>query len=230
MPTPADQQRRSLFPGIMLALAVFAQACAEKELPAAVPQTVQTVQEKTEADRYAYRETGSASWYGREYHGLVTASGEVFDMDGMTAAHRVLPLGSLIRVTNLDTLRSITVKVNDRGPLSGNSIVTLSFGAARELGFAAKGTAPVSIEMKEPPGRTGIFTVQAALFTEEENALWLKDRLSRKYNVVLIEPYQTNLGTFYRVRVGDYGSEDKAELIAGKLKLEGLEPCVLRKD
>ena len=178
----------------------------------------------------AYRATGIASWYGPEFHGLTTASGTVFDMNGISAAHRTLPLGTVIRVTNLDNNVSITTAVTDRGPFIGNSVIELSYGAARALGFVEEGTAQVRIETEGPVPEGGIWTVHAASFAEEENAKVLKYRLSQRYEVVSIVPYQNNIGTFHRVRVGNYSSEEKADRIAAKLTLDGLEPIVIRKD
>jgi rare lipoprotein A len=194
-------------------------------LPAPAPS-----REVLPAAGQTYRETGTASWYGREFQGRKTASGEAFDMNGLSAAHRTLPLGTVIRVTNLDNYKSIKVTVNDRGPLFRDRILELSYGAARELGFVAQGTARVKIETLDPVPDTGTFTVQAAAFTEEENARLLRERLTQRYEVVAIVPLESNVATFYRVRVGNYPSEEKAERIASKLTLEGLEPIVVRKD
>jgi len=180
--------------------------------------------------REVYRETGTASWYGRELHGRKTASGEIFDMNGISAAHRTLPLGTTIRVTNLENQKALDVRVNDRGPFARNRVIDLSYGAAKELGFIAQGTVGVRIETLEPVQDTGQYTVQAAVFAEMENAMMLKDRLSKKFEVISIVPFESNVGKFYRVRVGAYASKEKAELIAGKLVLEGLEPIVVRKD
>jgi rare lipoprotein A len=177
-----------------------------------------------------YQETGIASWYGRDFHGRKTASGEIFDMYGLSAAHRILPLGAIIRVTNLDNFKRIPLKLNDRGPFAGNRVLEVSYAAARELGFAQQGTARVKIETFEQPRGKSLYTVVAAVFAEEESALLLKDRLSRKFEVIVIAPFDSNAGRLYRVRVGSYHTEEKAELIAGKLKLEGLEPFVMRKD
>lgn len=177
-----------------------------------------------------YRETGVASWYGKDFNGRKTASGEVFDMYGMSAAHRTLPLGTVIRVTNLENYKSLKVRVNDRGPFVKNRVLELSYGAAKELGFVAQGTAPVRIETLEPVNGSALYTVQAAVFAEGESAKLLKDRLSQKFEQIAIAPFDSNLGKFYRVRVGSYSTEEKAELVAGKLKLEGLEPIVFRKD
>ena len=91
-------------------------------------------------------EFGAATWYGEAFHGLETANGEVFDMFSMTAAHRSFPLGSMVRVTRVDTGRSVVVRVNDRGPAVLNSVIDLSYAAARQLGIAEMGRARVRLE------------------------------------------------------------------------------------
>ena len=98
-----------------------------------------------------FSQTGMASWYGRQFHGRKTASGETFDMYAMTAAHRSLPLNCYIRVTNKDNGKSVVVKVNDRGPFHGNRVLDLSYGAANKLGFTSRGTGNVTIERIEAP-------------------------------------------------------------------------------
>lgn len=92
-------------------------------------------------------QTGRASWYGKFFQGQQTASGESFDMNAMTCAHRSLPMGSLVKVTNLRNHRSVVVRVNDRGPVPTNRIIDLSYAAARFLGFGSRGTAPVRLEL-----------------------------------------------------------------------------------
>ncbi len=92
-----------------------------------------------------YREVGVASWYGHPFHGRKTANGEVYDMHGMTAAHPTLPLPSIAQVTNLENGRTITVRVNDRGPFAKRRIIDLSRRAAWELGFKDQGTAKVEV-------------------------------------------------------------------------------------
>jgi len=91
-------------------------------------------------------QTGKASWYGRKFQGHRTASGEAFDLNMLTCAHRTLPIGTLLRVTNLGNRRSIMVRVNDRGPVQKGLIVDLSYAAARSLGVNGKGTMRVSLE------------------------------------------------------------------------------------
>ena len=88
---------------------------------------------------------GRASWYGAELHGSPTASGEPFDMYGMTAAHRTLPLGSRARITNLNNGRSVVVRINDRGPSPRGVLIDLSYGAAQEIGMVPAGTARVEV-------------------------------------------------------------------------------------
>jgi len=106
-----------------------------------------------------YSEIGTASWYGEEFHRNATANGETFDKNGMTAAHKTLPLPSIVRVTNLENGKSVTVRVNDRGPFSGGRLIDVSKRAASELGFLMQGTAKVRVDylreetaMLFPPG------------------------------------------------------------------------------
>jgi rare lipoprotein A len=93
-------------------------------------------------------EVGMASYYGREHDGRRTASGEVFDMNGMTAAHRTLPFGTRVRVTNLANGRQVMVRINDRGPFRRGRIVDLSYAAARKLGIVGRGVAKVRVAVE----------------------------------------------------------------------------------
>lgn len=101
--------------------------------------------------RHHWYQVGRASWYGKLFQGQETASGENFDMNAMTCAHRTLPLGSLVKVTNLRNHKSVVVRVNDRGPLPDNRVVDLSYAAARFLGFTGRGTAPVRLDLISGP-------------------------------------------------------------------------------
>ena len=99
-----------------------------------------------------FKQTGVASWYGRQFHGSKTATGETFDMNAMTAAHPTLPLNCYIRVTNKDNGKSVVVRVNDRGSFSsGNRVLDLSYGAAKVIGITQKGTGNVTIERIDNP-------------------------------------------------------------------------------
>jgi rare lipoprotein A len=102
------------------------------------------------AEDWNYNETGIASWYGEQFHGKYTANGEVFDLNQLTAAHRTLPMPTVVRVTNLDNGRSIEVRVNDRGPYARGRIIDLSRRAAQLLGFEGQGTAKVRVQIDVP--------------------------------------------------------------------------------
>ena len=198
--------------------------------PSVVEPQVTAIAVPVQPQERTYRETGTASWYGADLHGRPTANGDIFDMNGVSAAHRTLPLGTVVRVTNLDNYKTIDVKVSDRGPALRSRVLELSYGTARALDFVREGTARVKFETLAPVRSDGIFSVQAAAFVEEEHAKTLKARLQTKYETVYIIPGETNIGKLYRVRVGLYPSEEKAERIAAKLALDGLEPVVMRKD
>lgn len=115
---------------------------------------------------YAYRETGIASWYGPGFHGQPTANGETFNQNGLTAAHRTLPMPSMVRVTNLDNGRSIKLRINDRGPFSNGRVIDVSRRAADLLGFRRQGTAKVRVEIVEGESRA----LAAAALSEDAAA------------------------------------------------------------
>ncbi|MBL4063242.1 septal ring lytic transglycosylase RlpA family protein [Acinetobacter baumannii] len=128
------------------------QAIAAKiEIPEDEPSVIEKLNTVASNTVRKFSQTGMASWYGRQFHGRKTASGETFDMNALTAAHRSLPLNCYIRVTNKDNGKSVVVKVNDRGPFHGNRVLDLSYGAAKRLGITNAGTAKVSIERVDGP-------------------------------------------------------------------------------
>ena len=132
----AARRRGSCGLASVLALACFLGACAPSTQHAPSPPVHPT----------AFIQVGMASWYGEAHAGRHTASGEPFDPNAMTAAHRTLPLGARVRVTNIENGRTITVKINDRGPANEGRIIDLSRAAADALGFRASGTARVRLE------------------------------------------------------------------------------------
>ena len=129
-----------------------------------------------------WTEKGIASWYGEPYHGRRTASGEVYDMHAMTAAHKTLPFGSVVRVERRDTGDDVKVRINDRGPFIEGRIIDLSFAAAKKVGLDVDGVAPVRIKVvgreevrrrtKLPPPttETQCFWVQVGAFSERQRA------------------------------------------------------------
>jgi rare lipoprotein A len=125
-------------------------ACAEQR-PAPLPPVATPAPE-----RPVFTQTGMASWYGKTHQGKTTANGEAFDMNAMTAAHRTLPFGTVVRVTNLANNRTAKIRINDRGPYVKGRIIDLSAHAARALGMTDDGVAKVRIEQyasDQPSGR-----------------------------------------------------------------------------
>ncbi len=96
-------------------------------------------------------ETGEASWYGEEFQGNETANGEIYDLNGLTAAHPYLPFGTTVRVTNLSNRKRILLRINDRGPYVGRRLIDVSWAAAKRLGFIDSGTTPVRVEVVARP-------------------------------------------------------------------------------
>ncbi|WP_200459676.1 MULTISPECIES: septal ring lytic transglycosylase RlpA family protein [unclassified Acinetobacter] len=124
---------------------------AKIEVPEDEPSVIEKLNTVASNTVRKFTQTGIASWYGRQFHGRKTASGDTFDMNELTAAHRSLPLNCYIRVTNKDNGKSVVVKVNDRGPFHGNRVLDLSYGAAKRIGLTNAGTAKVSIERVDGP-------------------------------------------------------------------------------
>ena len=157
--------------------------------------------------RIIYTETGWASWYGPSYHKRKAANGEVYDMNGMTAAHRTLPLNSIARVTNLKTGHSELLRITDRGPFVNNRIIDLSRTAALKLDVFRPGTAQVKIEVLQSPvpiDRGGRWCVQIGAFKKADDATALKGKLSQRYHAAKILQFTSPIGEdWLRVRVTD---------------------------
>ncbi len=169
-----------------------------------------------------YREQGVASWYGGRFHGRRTANGEIYNMHDHTAAHKTLPMGTVLLVRNLDNGRTTVVRVNDRGPFVRNRIIDLSYGAAREIGMIRNGTARVEItalgerEKVSAAGRTaagrpirlkhqdfdkGRFYVQVGSFVEIEKARKLARSFAARGRDVVIQQFPAAGISLYRVMV-----------------------------
>ncbi|MGH9680182.1 MAG: septal ring lytic transglycosylase RlpA family protein [Candidatus Acidiferrales bacterium] len=169
-----------------------------------------------------YVQEGTASWYGVPFNGRRAADGEIFDMNSFVAAHRTLPFGSILRVTNLNNGREVQVRVIDRGPFVGDRILDLARAAAASLGMIGSGTAPVRIELLSEPGSpAGEYTVQIGAFADRTNADRLRQRLLPKYHPIFIQDYDAPDGHFYRVRVGAVATEDAAQQLAQRLQANG---------
>lgn len=183
-------------------------------------------------DHEGFVEKGLASWYGKKFHGRKTSNGETYDMYGMTAAHKTLPLGVFVRVENQNNGRSEVVRVNDRGPFVAGRIIDLSYTAAHNLGVVGPGTAPVivtalgyqgpaadgSIHYSLPKSiESGPFAIQIGAFTQQSNAQRLRGELQQRYGAADIRQVELKGQIFYRVRAGEYTSMAQAK--AGQASL-----------
>ena len=194
------------------------------------------------AEDWTYDETGIASWYGEAFHGKYTADGEVFDLNALTAAHRTLPMPSVVQVTNLENGRSIEVRVNDRGPFARGRIIDLSRRAAQLLGFEGQGTAkvrvkllvPESIQVASLAGRNGPpppsetvtvvpvkpsqIYIQAGAFASVDRAWRLKQQLEKLGPVTVSDARAGGL-VLYRVRVGPVATVEQADGLLDKVSV-----------
>jgi rare lipoprotein A len=175
-------------------------------------------------------EVGVASWYGQEFHGRPTSSREVFNMNDMTAAHRTLPFGTHIMVTNLENDRSVVVRINDRGPFVRGRVIDLSYAAARVLGLIGPGTARVRLEIlggfREPALDPGGIWVQVGAFSVQENAYALKKRLDQTYPGVVVTTLKAGNGIYFRVRIRT--DRNSADALASRLAGEGFPVILIR--
>ncbi len=150
-------------------------------------------------------ETGNASWYGAPYHNRRSSNGEIYDMHQLTAAHRTLPLGSTVRVTNLKTGHSTIVRITDRGPFVQGRIVDLSLAAAKQADIWQAGVAKVRLEVLRTPAsfdHGGRWAVQIGSFADEEAAREIANRLSRRYKTARVLSFGSPVGDWWvRVRV-----------------------------
>lgn len=150
-------------------------------------------------------ETGNASWYGAPYHNRRSSNGEVYDMHQLTAAHRTLPLGSTVRVTNLKTGHFTVVRITDRGPFVQGRIVDLSLAAAKQADIWQAGVAKVRLEVLHTPvpfDHGGRWAVQIGSFPDEAAARAIANRLSRRYTTAKVLSFGSPVGDWWvRVRV-----------------------------
>jgi rare lipoprotein A len=192
---------------------------------------------------------GKASWYGGEFHGLLTANGETYDMNKKTAAHKTLPMGTYVKVLNLSNNEHCVVRINDRGPFVKGRIIDLSYAVAKEVGLIGPGVADVKIvalgrevgmlDLDSGPTplvevadlKTGDFTIQIGAFTEKKNALEIADRLGVVFDYVHIAVQKRNDGrkALYKVHVSRSETLSKAGEIEKRLENMGFtEAFVVR--
>jgi rare lipoprotein A len=179
-------------------------------------------------------ETGVASWYGPGFHGRPTASGEPFDQNDLTAAHRTLPLGTRVGVTNLENGMTVRVRINDRGPYADNRIIDLSRAAAERIAMIGPGTARVRVEVLDSPVRVDairtavLYTLQLGSFTERENAERLRER-ANEFGDAVVVPVRLRNSTVYRVQLGAFTTRAQAESEAQRVRRAGHQVVIVEK-
>ena len=189
------------------------------EPPTHEPDDGAVSDDKYKDAKVLFTQTGMASWYGPPYHNRKAANGEVFDMNALTAAHRTLPLNSIVRVTNLRTDHSAILRITDRGPFVPDRIIDLSKAAAIALDVWRPGTAKVRIDVLETPASIasgGRWCVQIGGIKDEEVAAELKEKLTNRYKTAKVLQFASPVGDYWiRVRVAN-DDKDKAERLAAE--------------
>jgi rare lipoprotein A len=220
-----------LVPVLVLSL-LFTTACLPKQhvryerRPPSSP-TARTIPVKVEKRETRGVQYGVASWYGPDFHGKPTSSGEIYDMHQLTCAHNTLALGTTVIVTNLENGRSLELKVNDRGPFVKERILDVSYTAAQILGIYEKGTAFVKVETVGPwIEEVPRFTLQLGSFAEESNAQRLADQLRKDFDNVHVAVVETSTQKYYRVRIGQFETKESAFNTAEKLSQMGFRVLV----
>ncbi len=174
-----------------------------------------------------FSETGNASWYGTVFHGRSTASGEKYNQDKMTAAHKTLPFGTVVRVTNLGNKKSVVVRINDRGPFVRGRVIDVSRAAARQLDMIGTGTARVRIETVAGQGAdtvpasivsgAGDVYIQIGSFGNSENAQNLLNQVKERGYNARVRKLDSGL---HAVHVGPWANRDAAQSSMDKLRAE----------
>jgi rare lipoprotein A len=181
-------------------------------------------------------EVGLASWYGPPYAGRKGADGSVYNQNAMTAAHLTLPLGSLVRVTNLSNHESAVVRITDRGPFVRGRIIDLSLAAAKATGIYRAGVAKVRLEAYEPPPKAngipgGRWCVQVGAFEKEKEAIKLKEDLLRRYHTAKVIEFSGPTGYWVRINPA-YPDKKHADQVEATIhpKSADAEPYLIRTD
>jgi len=189
-----------------------------------IPPSEQKVVKKEATPGVQY---GIASWYGKDFHGKPTSSGEIYDMYQLTCAHNTFPLGTMVMVTHMENGKSVELKVNDRGPFVKDRIIDLSYAAAQMIGMYEKGTAYVKVETIGPVvEQVQRFTLQVGSFADEANAQRLAEQLRKSFDNVHVTTMETQTQKYHRVRVGQFDTREEALSTAEKLSQMGWKVLV----
>ena len=180
-----------------------------------------------------FTETGMASWYGPAFHNRRGANGEIYDMNESTAAHRTLPMNSVVRVTNIVTLHSTLVRITDRGPFVPDRIIDLSLAAAKAVDVWRPGTARVRLDVLQAPqplANGGRWCVQIGGFVTEAAARRLQDKLARRYHAAKVLAFGSPTGAWWvRIRVAD-DDKHRAEALIHETKVDEGNVFLVRLD
>ncbi len=201
-----------------------------------VDNSTETAQKESWLPRIArYLKKGVASWYGPGFQGKKTATGEIFDMYEMTAAHKTLPIPSYAQVTNLENNKTVVVRINDRGPFVGNRLLDLSYAAAKKIGIQSEGTGKVEIKaisqmqalpqiQKAAESQNKKVYFQVGSFGSESKALKLQDKISA-HNMPepIIHATKHRKNTLYKVQMGPIKSTQNAEILSDQLAKIGIK-------
>ena len=177
-------------------------------------------------------ETGLASWYGHPYHGRAAANGEIYDMEKFTAAHRTLPFGTWVRVTNLSNDKTVDVRITDRGPFVDGRIIDVSHVAAQALSLIGPGVAQVRLDILSAPATAlaqSSYAVQVGAFRELDRANRLRASMEQEYGSARLVQ-RAGSPTVWRVLVGRERSEEAATALAERLRTEVGPAFVVRMD
>jgi len=189
-------------------------------------------QERAPAARIGYSETGVASWYGIPYHGRPAADGEIYNMEALVAAHRVLPFNTWLRVTNLTNDKTVDVRVIDRGPFVHGRIIDLSKAAARQIDLLGPGTGKVRLQVISAPSdipADDFYGVQVGAFSVLANAEHAQSEYAKRFGTAHIALRQGR-SPLWQVIVGKESSIDAAQVLASRLSTGGRTAFVVRLD
>jgi len=217
---------------LLILLMTFLLACAAKHrvpVERTLPPSDKSVAKKEEIEKRETRfiQYGIASWYGTDFHGKPTSSGEIYDMYQLTCAHNTLPLGTPVMVTHVENGKSVELKVNDRGPFVKDRIIDLSYAAAQIIEMHEKGTAYVKVEALAPVvEQVQRFTLQVGSFADEGNAQRLAEHLRKNFDNVHVTTIETLTQKYHRVRIGEFETREAALSIAEKLSQMGFKVLV----
>jgi rare lipoprotein A len=229
---------------VLVCALTFLAGCGHKPMQVSVPPAPSVVQQSGEESSAAKPpatsgvagevppdakpllvETGIASWYGAPYHNRRGSNGEIYDMHAMTAAHRTLPLGSIVRVTCIENGSSAVVRITDRGPFIEGRVIDLSRAAAEKVGLVQKGTAKVRLEVLKTPHPIevgGRWAVQIGGFQNEDSARDLAGHLTRRYRTAKVLTFPSPAGDWWvRVRVKDDERGRAEEVMRAEKTSEG---------